>query len=160
MSVRPRSARQIALRLLARREYSASQIRQRLSDRDLPESDINAAIERLTDAGLIDDARVAHAWARRAAEVKLRGRSRTRREIEALGIAPDIARQAVAAVFDELDEDAVLERAIAKRVVGPLQDRRQFRRVYQALLRQGFPPDRVAARLLARRGEAEDFVEE
>ena len=117
-------------------------------------------IERLTDAGLIDDARVAHAWARRAAEVKLRGRSRTQREIEALGIAPDIARQAVAAVFDELDEDAVLERAIAKRVVGQLQDRGQFRRVYQALLRQGFPPDRVAARLLERRGGAEDFVEE
>ena len=160
MSARPRNARQIALRLLARREYSASQIHQRLSDRDLPESDINAAIERLTDAGLIDDARVAHAWARRAAEIKLRGRSRTRREIEALGIAPDIARQAVAAVFDELDEDAVLERAIAKRVVGQLQDRGQFRRVYQALLRQGFPPDRVAARLLERRGGAEDFVEE
>jgi regulatory protein len=160
VSARPRNARQIALRLLARREYSASQIHQRLSDRDLPESDINAAIERLTDAGLIDDARVAHAWARRAAEIKLRGRSRTRREIEALGIAPDIARQAVAAVFDELDEDAVLERAIAKRVVGQLQDRGQFRRVYQALLRQGFPPDRVAARLLERRGGAEDFVEE
>lgn len=160
MSAPPRSARQIALRLLARREYSASQIRQRLSDRDLPEPDINAAIERLSDAGLIDDTRVAHAMARRAAEVKLRGKSRTRREIEAIGIAPDTARQAVAVVFDEIDEDAVLERAIAKRVPGPLRDRAQFRRVYQALLRQGFPPDRVAARLLARRGEAEDFVEE
>lgn len=160
MSARPRSARQIALRLLARREYSASQIRQRLTDRDLPASDINAAIERLTDAGLIDDTRVAHALARRAAEVKLRGQSRTRREIEAVGIAPDIARAAVAAVFGELDEDAVLERAITKRVVGPLRERGQFRRVYQALLRQGFPPDRVAARLLARRDEADDFVEE
>jgi SOS response regulatory protein OraA/RecX len=131
-----------------------------LTDRDLPASDINAAIERLTDAGLIDDTRVAHALARRAAEVKLRGQSRTRREIEAVGIAPDIARAAVAAVFGELDEDAVLERAIAKRVVGPLRERGQFRRVYQALLRQGFPPDRVAARLLARRDEADDFVEE
>lgn len=156
----PRSAYQIALRLLARRDYTTAQIRQRLGRRALPEPDIEAAITRLTRAGLIDDARIAHARARRAAEIKLRGQSRARREIEALGIAPETARQAVAAVFGELDEEAVLERAIAKRVAGPITDRAHFRRVYHALLRQGFPPDRVAVRLLKRSSEAEPFVEE
>lgn len=160
MPSRPRSAHQVALRLLARREYSTSQIRVRLARRELPEPEVDAAIVRLTDAGLLDDARVAHAWARRAAEVKLRGRSRARREIEALGIASHTARQAVDTVFDELDEEAVLKRAIAKRVDGPIRDRAHFRRVYQALLRQGFPPDRVAARLLAGTDGAETFVEE
>jgi len=155
-----RSAHQVALRLLARREHSTSQIRLRLARQGLPEPEVEAAIARLTHAGLLDDARVARAWARRAAEIKLRGRSRTRREIEALGISPDIARQAVDTVFEEFDEEAVLERAIAKRVDGPIRDRAHFRRVYQALLRQGFPPDRVAARLLAGTDGAEPFVEE
>lgn len=160
MPPRARGAHEVALRLLARREYSTAQIRLRLARRALPEPEIDAAIARLTQAGLLDDARVARAWARRAAEIKLRGQNRTRREIEALGIAPETARQAVAAVFGELDEEAVLERAIAKRLEGPIRDRAHFRQLYQTLLRQGFPPDRVAAQLLTRTGEAGAFVEE
>ena len=93
---------------------------------------------------------MALSYARRAAEVKLRGQSRTRRDIEALGIDAATAGRAVAAVFDEVDEESVLERAIAKRLDGAIRDRAQFRRLSQALLRQGFPPDRVAAALVVR----------
>ena len=154
------SAYQVALRLLARRELSTAQLRDRLTRRELPSSEIDAAVERLTRERAVDDARTALAYARRAAEVKLRGRSRTRREIEALGIAPPTARRAVATVFDEVVEESVLERAIAKRLHGPVRDRAQFRRLYQALLRQGFPPDRVARQLLSRAGGDTAFVEE
>ena len=159
---RPRSpsAYQVALRLLARRELSTAQLRDRLTRRELRPSEIDAAVERLTRERAVDDTRTALAYARRAAEVKLRGRSRTRREIEALGIAPPTARHAVATVFDEVDEESVLERAIAKRLHGPIRDRTQFRRLYQALLRQGFPPDRVAALLVARfRGDTASVEE-
>ncbi len=141
------SAYQTAVRLLARRELSTGQLRDRLAQRELPPSEIEAAITRLTRERAVDDARTALAYARRAAEVKLRGQSRARREIEALGIDPATARRAVAEVFDEVDEESVLERAIAKRLDGPIRDRAQLRRLYQALLRQGFPPDRVAAAL-------------
>ena len=144
------STYQVALRLLARRELSTGQLRDRLTRRELPPSEIEAAITRLTRERAVDDARTALAYARRAAEVKLRGQSRTRREIEALGIDPATARRAVAEVFDEVDEASVRERAIAKRLDGPIRDRAQFRRLYQALLRQGFPPDRVAAALVVR----------
>ena len=144
------SAYQVALRLLARRELSTAQLRDRLTRRALRRSEIDAAVERLTRERAVDDARTALAYARRAAEVKLRGRSRARREIEALGIAPATARRAVATVFDEVGEASVLDRAIAKRLHGPIRDRAQFRRLYQALLRQGFPADRVAASLTAR----------
>ena len=143
------SAYHVALRLLARRELSTGQLRDRLTRRELPSSEVEAAIARLTHERAVDDTRTALAYARRAAEVKLRGQSRTRREIEALGIAPEIARRAVAEVFDEVDEESVLTRAIAKRLDGRIRDRAQFRRLYQTLLRQGFPPDRVAAALVA-----------
>ena len=144
------SAYQTAVRLLARRELSTGQLRDRLTQRELPPSEIEAAITQLTRERAVDDARTALAYARRAAEVKLRGQSRARREIEALGIDPATARRAVAEVFDEVDEESVLERAIAKRLDGPIRDRAQFRRLYQALLRQGFPPDRVKDALVVR----------
>jgi len=144
------SAYQTAVRLLARRELSTGQLRDRLAQRELPPSEIEAAITRLTRERAVDDARTALAYARRAADVKLRGQSRARREIEAMGIDPATARRAVAEVFDEVDEESVLERAITKRLDGPIRDRVQFRRLYQALLRQGFPPDRVAAALVVR----------
>ena len=98
------SAYQIGLRLLARRELSTAQLRDRLTRRELAPSEIETAIARLAREGAVDDARTALAYARRAAEVKLRGKSRTRREIEALGIATQTARRAVSEVFDEVDE--------------------------------------------------------
>ena len=58
MPSRPRSAHQVALRLLARREYSTSQIRVRLARRELPEPEVDAAIARLTDAEELGDPKV------------------------------------------------------------------------------------------------------
>ena len=154
------NAYQIALGLLARRELSTARLRERLTRRELPSAEVEAAITRLTRERAVDDTRTALAHARRAAEVKLRGQRRAQREIEALGIAPATARRAVAEVFDEVDEESVLARAVAKRLDGPIRDRAHFRRLYQALLRQGFPPDRVAAALLSHAKGDVAFVEE
>ena len=154
------SSHDVALRILAGRDISTSRLRGRLLRRELPADEIERAITRLTAAGLLDDTRVAVDHARRAVEVKLRGRHRARRELHALGIDPPVASRALAAVFDEVDEGAVLERAIAKRVEGPIRTRAEFRRLHRALLRQGFPGDEVTAALLARTEGDAAFVEE
>lgn len=151
---------QSALRLLSRRELSTAQLRERLVRRELPPADIDAALGRLTAERLLDDTRTAQAHARRLIGVKHRGAIRARREIEALGIAPEVARQAVTAALDEVGESTVLERAIARRLRGPIRDRAHFRRLYQALLRQGFPTDQVARALVTRAGGDPAFVEE
>ena len=150
----------VAVGLLSRRELSAGQLRDRLTQRELPMGEVEEAIARLIRERAVDDTRTALACAWRAAEVKLRGRSRALRDIEALGIAPATARRAVAEVFDEVDEETIMERAVAKRLAGPIRDRAHFRRLYQALLRQGFPPDRVARLLLARAVGNTAFMEE
>ncbi len=146
--------------MLAGRELSTAQLRERLARRVLPAADIDEAIDRLTREGAVDDDRMAEIHARRAAEVTLRGARRARREIEALGIDPDTARRAVSAVFDVGGEERVLERALAKRLDGRIRDRAQFRRLYHALLRQGFSPEQVMASLLARSDENPASVEE
>jgi len=146
------STYQIALRLLARRDLSAAQLRDRLIQRDRPRQEIETTISRLTTARALDDARLAAAYAHRAVHVKLRGKERTRRELEALGIPPTTADHAVDAIYDEVNEVTVLEQALTKRLRGPIRDRTELRRVGQALIRQGFPTEQVQAALMRRAG--------
>ena len=150
----------VALRLLARRELTTSQLRDRLLRRGLPAGEIDRTLDRLTRSGLLDDARTAVAHARRTVQVKLRGRHRARRELESLGIDTPVAERALALVFAEVDEAAVLERAIARRARGPVRTQAELRRLHQALVRQGFARDEVAAALLARAGADAALVEE
>jgi regulatory protein len=134
------------LQLLARRELSTSQIRAALLRRGCDAAEVERAIERLTASGALDDRRTAHAYAR-TATLKTRGRQRIVRELEALGVTRDLAREALADTLDEAGEDALLEQAIARRVKGPIRDARELRRHYAWLVRLGFPADRVRARL-------------
>ena len=150
----------VALRFLARRDLTTLQLRERLLRRELPADEVERTLDRLIRAGLLDDARTAVAHARRAVQVKLRGRQRARRELEAIGIDPPTAERALELVFAELDEAAVLARAIARRVKGPLRTRTELRRLHRALVRQGFAREQVTAALLARAGTDAALVEE
>jgi hypothetical protein len=62
------------------------------------------------------------------------------REIQALGVARDVARTAVDEVFSALDEGDLLQTALDKRLRGGmvLSDPAVQRRLYAALVRQGF----------------------
>jgi SOS response regulatory protein OraA/RecX len=85
------AARTAAIRLLARRELSAAQVKERLLRRGHPEHAADEAIVRLQDSGLIDDARVARAFARTRTTVKRFGRERIVRELHGMGIDRETA---------------------------------------------------------------------
>ena len=148
------------LKLLARRELSVEGVRARLRDREYPEPDITAAIDRLLETGALDDARVARAYARTAATVKGRGRLRVARELQAMGIERQVAAEALADVFGELDERTLINRAVQKKLRGrrTLKNAAERARLFQYLMRQGFSPAAVthALRALGGRGEDED----
>ncbi len=145
-----------ALRMLARRELSEAQVRQRLGRREHDDSDIDEAIARLKEERAIDDNRVAEAIARSETSLRKRGKLRVKRKIESAGIASATAKRAVDEVFDGLDPDALLEAALAKRLRGdrPIADDREFNRLYRYLVGQGFEPDRALARLKRLRSSA------
>jgi regulatory protein len=138
-----------ALRMLARRELSERQVRQRLGRREHPADQIDDAIERLKTDRAIDDARVATVIARTETTIRKRGKLRVKRRIEAAGIAPAVAAGAVDDVFRDVDPDALLNAALQKRLRGAerITDDRQYARLWRYLLRQGFEADRVAALL-------------
>jgi regulatory protein len=146
-----------ALTWLARRELSERQVRDRLTRREFDGESIDAAVARLKSERALDDRRVALACARSAVRLKGRGRERVRRAVESLGISRDLARDAVDEVFTEVDESALIIRALDKRwprvlAAAPAPDavRREIQRLYQALVRQGFPPDRVLRAIRSR----------
>lgn len=141
------------LKMLARRELSEAQVRQRLARSGHAKDDIERAVARLREERAIDDERVAGAIARTAVSLKKRGRLRATRQIEQAGIARSVAARAVADVYGEVDGEALLDAALAKRLrVGArIADDRQFQRLYRYLLAQGFESDRIMAALNARR---------
>ena len=141
-----------ALTLLARRELSEAQIRQRLARRGHPPAAIDTAVERLKAEGAIDDVRVAGAIARTQTHVRGRGKLRVVRQIEATGIASSIAKRVVDEVFQDVDSDALLAAALEKRLRGRATiDEHDARRLYRYLTAQGFDSDRVLAALRRRK---------
>jgi regulatory protein len=137
------------LKMLARRELSEAQVRQRLARREHSADDIEAAVARLRDERAIDDARAAEAIARTETALRRRGKARVRMQIARAGIANAVARDAIDRVFSEVDDDALMEAALASRLRGraAIGDDRELARLYRHLVAQGFEPDRVRRRL-------------
>jgi regulatory protein len=129
------------LTLLARRELAEAQLRTRLARRNFDREAIDSAVARLRLEGALDDRRTALACARTEVRVRHHGRARVLRQVESLGIARDVARQAVAEVFTELDEAELLEQALVRRL----------RRVHRYLVGQGFEPSAITGLLRRRR---------
>ena len=139
-----------ALALLSRRELSSQQLRDRLARRKFESNDIDEVVRRLTRDGTLDDRRVALASARLEAAIKGRGRRRVMQHVQQLGISAATAKAAVDEVFGELDEGALLEHAIERRLKGASPrslDRTAIARIVRSLVGQGFAPGQVYAEL-------------
>ena len=114
---------------------------------------IAAAIDRLVEQRSLDDRRTARAVARSEAAVRHRGSQRVLARLLSIGIDRDLARETVREIFGDLDEGALMERALAKRLrtaASPIRDAAHHRRLHAFLVRQGFPSSAVAALLRAR----------
>jgi regulatory protein len=139
----------VALKMLAGRELSEAQVRQRLKRRGHDAADIDMAVERLKARGSIDDTRAAAVIARHETTVRRRGKARVSIRLRAAGIAQSVADNAVEQVFQDVDADALLDAALERRLRGrtTIDDEKEFNRLYRYLIGQGFEPERVLAKL-------------
>jgi len=142
-------AYEAALKMLAGRELSEAQVRQRLVRRKFDSKDIDSAIERLKEGRYIDDARTAAVIARRETTVRRRGKARVSHRLRAAGIASTVADRAIEQVFKDVDVDALLDASLARRLRGRarIEDDKEMQRLYRYLIGQGFEGDRVLAKL-------------
>ncbi|MGQ0713244.1 MAG: regulatory protein RecX [Gemmatimonadaceae bacterium] len=152
----PRDTFSRALDMLARAPRSIRDLRRRLVLKGEAEADVDAAIERLTASGLLDDNAFARTFVR--AKVSSQGFSRRRlqQELAKRGVARDVADAAIVEVIEdeEVDETATVDRVARKklRTLDGLDKDVQRRRLYGYLARRGYDVDDVRAvvrRLLA-----------
>lgn len=139
--------------MLARRELTEAQVRQRLSRRGHSTELIDDAVTRLRENRSLDDERAAGAIARTEVIVRRRGRGRVRHRLAAAGITGDIAEQALESALEGVDQEALLASLIDRRLRHrtTIEDDAEFRRLFRYLVGQGFEVDRVLAHLRARR---------
>lgn len=94
------NAHEAALRLLASRPRSETEMRTRLAMRGIDPAAIDDEIERLRSAGLLDDQKFADAWVEDRKRVSPRGKRMIRYELLGRGIDPDAADQATRSIDD------------------------------------------------------------
>ena len=142
-----------ALNLLSRRELSTAQLRTRLARRKFEPAEIDDVIERLAKDRTLDDRRVAVAAARMEGVIRRRGRRRVLQRVQQLGINATLAKTAVDEVFLDIDEEALLEQALERRLgsTDPRElDTKTAAREVRRLVAQGFEVRDVCARLRAK----------
>ena len=111
-------------------------------------ADVDAALERLTRAGLVDDA----SYARQLTRSKALGAGMSRRNIQLdltrRGVARDVSARAIDEVFEEegVDEIAGIERVARKKLktLAKLDSSTQRRRLYAFLGRRGYDGDDIS----------------
>lgn len=130
-----------ALGMLAARGRSSRDLRLRLVRGGVAPVHADAAIARLQEAGLLDDADYARQVARSRVSTRGDSRRRVSQALAKAGVPRDTADEAVADVFVEeaVDESALVEAAARKRLrtLGDLDAAVRRRRLYGYLARRG-----------------------
>lgn len=136
-----------ALDLLSQRPYTARDLRRKLVQKEIPPDEADAVIQRLTEAGLIDDAKYALAYARSKMLGSGASRRRIKQDLARKGVKGDVAAEAVEQVIvdEEVDTKAVIERAARKKLasMGDLEPLVLRRRLFGFLARRGYDPDEI-----------------
>ena len=137
------AAHESALRLLSYRARSEGEVRSRLRRQGLSEDIIDAELDRLRTAGLVDDESFARMWVQERGQLAPRGERLLRNELRTKGIAAE----AIDAATELVDDHAAaisLARNRARKLSGTTYE--EFRNKVGALLqRKGFDYGTAAA---------------
>jgi regulatory protein len=144
-----------ALRALMRRAHSTFELRiyleRRALDSAVEKEGVRHVLARLKQENLIDDARYALDFARSRASGRRQGGRRIAMELRKRGVPDRHIDAAIAQVFADLDEAAIVRKVIERRrrlARGPF-DRLKMASLYRTLLRAGFDPSLIRRELRA-----------
>jgi regulatory protein len=140
-----------ALRRLARRDYSAHDLRVALRRDGCDDQSIDAVLARLRERRFQDDDRYAERFARAALVQRRVGAVRIGIELKARGVAKGIVRRALAAAIVETPEAEVLDAQARRywRTHGRVPAATRLRRLWAHLARRGFTFSVITERLRA-----------
>ena len=132
-----------AARALSARAYTVSELKTRLKKRAARAEDVEAVLVRLKDAGVVNDRRFAGSFAEWRRESQGLGKTRVLRDLMARRVAPAVAKQAVDAAFEGVDETAMIEAFLKRKYRGKdlralLQEQKELASAFRKLRAAGF----------------------
>ncbi|WP_225726554.1 MULTISPECIES: recombination regulator RecX [unclassified Nocardia] len=133
-------AKEACLRLLAVRARSRAELAQRLSAKGFQPEVIEAALDRMTEVGLVDDAAFAEQWVHSRHTFSGKGKQALARELRIKGVTPADAAAALAAITtdDESARATELVRRKLRTLPRDLDRDKTIRRLVGMLARRGF----------------------
>ena len=138
-----RDAYQTALDLLSRRDHFLRELSDKLRRKGFPADEIDAAIARCQDIGLVDDERVAERFVEVRAATRGWGPIRLAAELRKRGVPRDDAER-MARVSPEMAEEAMRTALRKLEVRAPerwWQDSQRRARMISSLIARGFEAD-------------------
>lgn len=142
-----------ALALLAFRARSSSELARSLERKGEEKADVQWALARLAEQGLIDDAAFARAFARAKVVGGKHSRRRVQQDLARKGVSRALADEAIDTVVEEeaVDPGAIVEEAARKKLrsLAGLEPAVQRRRLYGFLARRGYEVDDILRALAA-----------
>jgi regulatory protein len=150
--------------MLTAKSRSSAELRRRLLQAGHEAAEIDAAIEKLTRAGFLNDEQFARQFARSRLASGKRSTRRVRDELRNKGLGTDLVAGAMDdVVADEGISDAESAMALAMKKAPSLQKldaQTARRRLYALLARRGFSPDVIARAVTATVGKGSRNDEE
>jgi regulatory protein len=163
VSIDPEKARertmQRAIKLLAAKPRSIAELRERLLEKKwTDETTVGAVIEKLCEYGYLNDQQFAEGYAAFHLRQKPVGRQRLQRALALKKVDKEIADEAIDQVLNETSEEKLIGLAIEKRVRlrGRPSTREETKKLFDHLLRRGFPYDLVIRKVRELSSAAQD----
>jgi regulatory protein len=153
-----------AARALSARAYTISELKTRLKKRAARQEDVETVLARLKQAGVVNDRRFAGSFAEWRRENQGLGKTRVLRDLMARRVAPAVAREAVDAAFEGVDETAMIEAFLKRKYRGKdlgalLQDQKHLASAFRKLRGAGFSAGNSIRALKRYAAEAERLAE-
>ncbi len=155
-------AQGVALRLLAIRGRTVSEMKERLLKKGFLPEEVEETLHRLLEQGYLNDQRFALDWAKgRLARAPV-GRQRIASELKARGVGEAAIRKALTEVYAQTDEYQLASRAALRRLpfVQRLPLEKQRHRLFTHLRRLGFSASIALTVLTEHLGKASPASEE
>lgn len=132
---------EVALRLLARRDYSREELRQKLTKKGFALAEIEEVLAKLSAAQLLNDGQYAQRLASYYGREKFWGPGRIKQKLREKGIAEELAQEVIAQEeknFPAVEKlRALLKKKLKKRTLGELAPK-EIRKLNHYLYRHGF----------------------
>ena len=133
-------ASEMAMRYLARRDYSCLELSRKLGQRGVAEELADSVVQRLSEAGLVSDERFAEIFTRTRVKQCLRSDADPRRTARQKGVSDPLIAAAMEPFEDNWHESA--RDWVVRRHRGVL-DRKAQARLYRGGTQRGFSHDQI-----------------